>query len=133
MASDSNKHQSTRIIFGSCSKPYLEQPLWPHIISREPNLFLWTGDIVYHDRPDRDCSNSIYDYLDPYNVDVDSLHCRRFGFGAIRPDEYDSNYALQLQNPKYQQLMNNNKTKILGIWDDHDFGRLYRCFLICMY
>lgn len=34
------------IAFGSCSKPRLFQP-WDTILSKRPEMFLWTGDAVY--------------------------------------------------------------------------------------
>ena len=46
-SSDFSDSVSVRIAFGSCSKPYLNQPLWKHISQRRIDLFAWTGDIVY--------------------------------------------------------------------------------------
>ena len=116
-----DKYQSTRILFGSCSKPYLNQPLWPNINARDPDIWIWSGDIVYLDRPDKDCLPCLYNYINPFNTEVDKFHCRRIGYGAIKPDDYDHYFNLQFQNPGYQQLLQNPKTRIIGIWDDHDF------------
>jgi alkaline phosphatase D len=38
-----------RIAFGSCSKQQLPQPLWKRIAADRPDLFLWTGDVIYAD------------------------------------------------------------------------------------
>ena len=35
--------------FGSCSKHNKEQPLWRPILSFTPDVFMWTGDVVYAD------------------------------------------------------------------------------------
>ena len=37
------------IAFGSCSKHNEDQPLWKAIAKDEPNLWIWTGDIIYAD------------------------------------------------------------------------------------
>jgi alkaline phosphatase D len=39
----------SRIAFGSCNRTHLPQPLWPHILNKQPDLFLWLGDVVYAD------------------------------------------------------------------------------------
>ncbi|ETO34545.1 phosphodiesterase/alkaline phosphatase D-like protein [Reticulomyxa filosa] len=50
LAADSSVdiEHKVRINFGSCTKPYREQPLWPYILARHPDLWIWGGDIVYH-------------------------------------------------------------------------------------
>ena len=101
--------------------------MWPHILSRHPDVWIWGGDIVYHDRPNIPCSSAIYDYLNPYNESVDDFHCHRFGIGPMKPYDYDHNYELQLQNKDYQKLLTNNQTQIIGIWDDHDYGHNDGC------
>ena len=120
--------QSTRILFGSCSKPYMHQPLWPSINAKDPDIWIWGGDIVYLDRPDRDCIPSLYNYLNPFNIKVDKFHCRRIGYGPIEPSDYDYYFNLQLNNPGYQQLLQNPKTSIIGIWDDHDYAANDGCY-----
>ena len=37
------------IAFGSCNHSHLPQPMWSVIESHEPELFIWTGDVVYAD------------------------------------------------------------------------------------
>lgn len=37
----------TRILFGSCNKPWREQPLWKPILANKPDLWIWLGDIIY--------------------------------------------------------------------------------------
>ncbi len=37
------------IAFGSCNQATLPQPLWEPILSNKPDLWIWTGDIVYAD------------------------------------------------------------------------------------
>lgn len=40
------------IAFGSCNHTHLQQPMWSHIQSHQPDLFLWLGDVVYADTDD---------------------------------------------------------------------------------
>lgn len=37
------------IAFGSCNHSHLPQPMWSVIDSHQPDLFIWTGDVVYAD------------------------------------------------------------------------------------
>lgn len=37
---------TTLMAFGSCSKPYLAQPVWESVLRMAPQLWLWTGDAV---------------------------------------------------------------------------------------
>ena len=49
-----------RFAFGSCNKQYLPQPLWKTIVQDSPDLFLWTGDVVYADTEDMGKLSQIY-------------------------------------------------------------------------
>lgn len=40
------------LAFGSCNHGHLPQPMWSIIDSHQPDLFLWTGDVVYADTTD---------------------------------------------------------------------------------
>lgn len=40
------------IAFGSCNHQWDEQPLWDIIAAKEPDLWIWTGDIIYADTED---------------------------------------------------------------------------------
>ncbi len=40
------------LAFGSCNHSHLQQPHWAIIESHNPDLFLWTGDVVYADTTD---------------------------------------------------------------------------------
>lgn len=42
----------TRIAFGSCNRSDLPQPLWTPVVAHNPDLWIWTGDIVYGDTED---------------------------------------------------------------------------------
>ena len=51
---------SLTITFGSCNKPELPQDYWQQIAVLHPDLFVWTGDIIYGDSPDTAVLNSMY-------------------------------------------------------------------------
>lgn len=78
----------TRVAFGSCNRSDLPQPLWTPILAHQPDLWIWTGDIVYGDTQDM----------------------------AVLAGKY----ASQLANPGYRALV--SKTRVIGTWDDHDYG-----------
>ncbi|MDA7501791.1 alkaline phosphatase family protein [Chitinophagales bacterium] len=42
-----------RLAFGSCNKHDSEQPLWGAIIEKDPDVWLWLGDIIYGDTESR--------------------------------------------------------------------------------
>lgn len=42
----------TRIAFGACNRVDLAQPLWKPIAAARPDVWIWTGDIVYADTAD---------------------------------------------------------------------------------
>ncbi len=78
------------IAFGSCNQHNYPQPLWKVISGIKPNLFVWTGDIVYADASSEKDSH-LAEYLD-----------------------------VQSKIPDYVQLK--SQTRVIGVWDDHDFG-----------
>lgn len=53
----------SRIAFGSCNHQRLPQPLWPVIVAQHPDLWVWSGDIIYGDSPDYETLRSTYTLL----------------------------------------------------------------------
>jgi len=51
------------IAFGSCNHQWDPQTIWPEVISNDPDLWVWTGDIVYADTKDMDKLNRDYSML----------------------------------------------------------------------
>ena len=47
-----NAAEFNTLAFGSCNHGHLPQPMWSVIESHDPDLFLWTGDVVYADTTD---------------------------------------------------------------------------------
>jgi alkaline phosphatase D len=90
--------QPSRIIFGSCNSQYLEQAIWPAVLDRHAEAFVWGGDAVYGD------------WFDGRHMQVGT------------PSKLKADFDWMIDsNPGYQSLMAKNIT-ILGAWDDHDFG-----------
>ncbi|MCB9082643.1 MAG: alkaline phosphatase family protein [Lewinellaceae bacterium] len=48
------------IAFGSCDRQDSPQDMWPVILRHQPDLWIWTGDIIYADTEDMDKMRSMY-------------------------------------------------------------------------
>jgi len=94
----------TRLLFGSCNDARMAQPLWPHVLSRRPDVWIWGGDNIYADR------------LEPWRVLGGRQPFRPADEAYLR-----STYERQLAEPGYAQLVNSS-VPIVGTWDDHDYG-----------
>ncbi len=57
----STSKSSFNIAFGSCNKHDEPQPLWNPILENKPDLWIWTGDIIYGDTKKMDLMKSKYD------------------------------------------------------------------------
>lgn len=101
LASTVNSPKTTRILFGSCNKVFHPQPLWPHIVARQPDVWIWGGDSVYADLKKKTL-------LGTESIPAPAAHLREL-------------YATQKRNPGYAQLLH-SPTRIVGTWDDHDYG-----------
>ena len=88
-----------RVAFGSCSRSTLDQPLWSNILEREPQLWVWSGDVVYGD-------------------EMKSLVPFVFESGGV--DGLRRHYERQNAVPDYAALV--AKVPIVATWDDHDYG-----------
>ena len=91
---------TSRLLFGSCSKVHLPQPLWPWIRKRHPKAWIWAGDAVYGDR---------------------FVRAFPLTFEALGPQYLRDAYAKQNAIPEYARLRE-EVPYFLGTWDDHDFG-----------
>jgi len=76
------------IAFGSCAHSYDSIPIFNAVVSHNPAVWVWLGDIMYGDSHDM----------------------------AVLKKKYD----IQKEKPEYKRLM--STSKIIGIWDDHDYG-----------
>ena len=89
-----------RLSFGSCNKHDKPQPFWPFLETRKPDVFAWLGDIIYAD--------TFYVH--------DSWHVP----GSLELAE--SRIRAQKLRPDYQHFIQSLPHKVIGVWDDHDFG-----------
>lgn len=85
----------SRIAFGSCADQNKPCPIWGTIADYRPDRLLLLGDNIYADLVDGQ--------LKP-----------------ATPDRIASAYADLEKLPEFQRLR--NQTKLLAIWDDHDYG-----------
>mmetsp|Transcript_5959 Transcript_5959/g.11710 ORF Transcript_5959/g.11710 Transcript_5959/m.11710 type:complete len:503 (+) Transcript_5959:127-1635(+) len=90
-------NRPARILFGSCNSQYLKQPLWPAIMERNAQAFVWAGDAVYGDG-----------------------HAGR-KIVVASPTKLAADYEWLLTSEPYQKFMETNIT-IIGTIDDHDYG-----------
>ena len=84
----------TRIQWGSCNESSDPQPFWPVLADRNPDAFIWLGDIVYPDP------------LLPGPV--------------MNLNRLEHLYAVQKTLPDYAAFR--AKIPVIGIYDDHDYG-----------
>jgi alkaline phosphatase D len=66
-AADFNSRQVvTRLAFGSCNAPEFAQPIWTAVADSDPDMWIWTGDIVYADTTDIRRTRSLYRMQEDY-------------------------------------------------------------------
>ena len=85
------------IAFGSCNRQFLQQSLWSHVASHDPDIFIWLGDSVYADIQ-----------FGPY-------------FFPASADRLRTIYTHQQNSKEYSDFRSKVK-RITGLWDDHDYG-----------
>jgi len=97
---NAKNNTTSRLVFGSCNKVHLPQPLWPYVRARNPKAWIWAGDAVYGDR---------------------LVRALPLTFEAMGPQYLRDAYATQNAIPEYA-LLRKEVPYFLGTWDDHDFG-----------
>jgi alkaline phosphatase D len=90
-----------RIAFGSCNSPLDTTAVWESVNHRQPDAWIWLGDVVYADSPA------------PEGPTPASR-------ARVALDRLPQLYARQLALPGYTLLR--QRARILGTWDDHDYG-----------
>jgi len=104
-----------RLIYGSCNTihsllcpdltkecQYVDQPLWDTINDLNPEAFIWLGDAIYGDY-----IHTLWDMLTT-------------NFRPGSEERMRDLFKRQKLVPGYAALL--KKTKVIGTWDDHDFG-----------
>ena len=112
-----------RLAFGSCTAQYaiqtgerIQQPLWPHVVKRQPEAFVWVGDAIYSDEPWFNVSALLRGKKPVSFRDVTQA-----GVFATKAEQLAALYSVQAHEPGYASLLETN-TAIYGVYDDHDFG-----------
>lgn len=90
-----------RIAFGSCNSPLDETPVWDAVLAASPDVWLWLGDTVYADLP---------------RPAGETAEAR----ARVVLDRMKDHYARQNALPAYARLR--ERARVLGTWDDHDYG-----------
>ncbi|OQS00755.1 transcription initiation factor TFIID subunit [Thraustotheca clavata] len=96
--------------FGSCNDQAKPQPLWPVIARENVDLWVWLGDNIYGDYRAIDAKS----FLPPFTF-----------FRDAPPAMLEQKYKKLLDQPEYAKFR--ESTPIIGIWDDHDYGRNDGC------
>ena len=91
-----------RIAFGSCyGLSFMDHryssDIFTQISNESPDVFLWLGDAAYIDKS-------------PV-----------FRSGSVEKEEIQKRYQNTKDSKGYAQML--KKTKVFGVWDDHDFGQ----------
>ncbi|KAG9455550.1 hypothetical protein H6P81_000058 [Aristolochia fimbriata] len=102
----------SRIAFGSCANQSAPQPIWDAINKFNPQIFIWLGDNIYGDirRPFKLFGKDRT--IGPWK------NAPRFV--PASEHELRLRYQMVKSKPGYSQLR--QKAKIIGTWDDHDYG-----------
>jgi alkaline phosphatase D len=85
-----------RLAFGSCSRHDKPQSVWGAVRGVKPDAFVWLGDVIYAD---------------------DKVNGTRTYAGH---EKHRNAFLTQSAHPEYAALV--RESKIVGTWDDHDFG-----------
>jgi alkaline phosphatase D len=87
--------EAQTIIFASCNNQNIQTPIFDVVSHINPDLFVWTGDIIYPDWPIPWPGNNL--------------------------DKIAHKYALLSGSEAYRNM--SSKIPVTGIYDDHDFGQ----------
>eukprot|EP00347_Sterkiella_histriomuscorum_P002368 403368424 len=92
--------KNLKIAFGSCyGMLHFKSDIFKTINQYDPHLWIWLGDAVY----------------------LDDVAGAAYKSDNSMPLEYvEERYMQTKSDPHYQELQ--NKTPIIGVWDDHDYG-----------
>eukprot|EP01084_Bolivina_argentea_P295690 509147_1 len=107
----SSYSESIRIAFGSCARLDLDTSIFNTIASRNPDMWVWTGDITYLDYKSYDQSS-----------EIDVFYVNFAGVAPAPKATWEETWNSAKSDSNYQNLLNQNIT-IIGIWDDHDYGK----------
>nr|KJB14141.1 hypothetical protein B456_002G111700 [Gossypium raimondii] len=102
----------SRIAFGSCANQSAPQPIWDAINKFDPQVFIWLGDNIYGDirRP--------FIFLGKERTIGPWQNAPRFIPSSS--SKMLSRYNSAKNVPGYLRLR--AKAKVVGTWDDHDYG-----------
>ena len=108
--SSSNEFE-TRINFGSCQHPGYDDSIWKSIASRNGDLFIWTGDATYLDYKQ---------FTEKANYQLWKTVLS--GIPPAHVSTFNETWQTSIMNSTLYSQYTQQCPKIIGIWDDHDFG-----------
>ena len=99
----------------------MTSPLWPAIVKRAPAAWIWMGDNVYADTKRATLRESLSELYNTVSGKPSTpLGADSTVFVMADAERISEQYRRQLESPLYQKLM--RTSKVLGTWDDHDYG-----------
>lgn len=112
LATADDHYLLSRIAFGPCANQNAPQPIWDAINKFDPQVFIWLGDNIYGDirRP--------FIFLGKERTIGPWQNAPRFIPSSS--SEMLSRYNSAKNVPGYLRLR--AKAKVVGTWDDHDYG-----------
>ncbi|KAB2096342.1 hypothetical protein ES319_A01G102400v1 [Gossypium barbadense] len=112
LATADDHYLLSRIAFGPCANQNAPQPIWDAINKFDPQVFIWLGDNIYGDirRP--------FNFLVKERTIGPWKNAPRFIPSSS--SEMLSRYNSAKNVPGYLRLR--AKAKVVGTWDDHDYG-----------
>ena len=97
------KNQCYKLSFGSCFKTFgvENSDILKKVAAKNPDSFVWLGDLAYLDRPDL---GNLYEWL----------------FAKDWVQRHKLKFENSVKDPNYLYLKNH--TRMYYVWDDHDYG-----------
>lgn len=123
--------QLNSFAFGSCNHSHLPQPMWSVINAHQPDLFLWTGDVVYADTIDTAVMREKYqqqltqpDYQKfRFNTPVIGIwDDHDYGVNNGGKDNPIKSYGQKIFLDFLNEPENSDRRKQEGIYTSHTYG-----------
>ena len=102
-----SSYYNYKLAFGSCFHHRTnnrDSGIFKAIKRTNPDAWLWLGDMAYLD--------------DPIEYPLIGAH----GFKFTNTEERQKRFNESKFDPLYQEMIQQDDTKVYGIWDDHDYG-----------
>jgi len=98
-----SKNDALRINYGACyGFKNQSNDIFKSVIANDPDVWVWLGDAAYSSLKPKQEEDKGPEY--PFNYAI-------------------ATYNMTKSNLYYQRMLKEGKTRVVGVWDDHDYGR----------